>query len=59
MGCQQQILNFESAAAGEKLSVINEVYVSESETNYNNRGIANILYGVVSDMRCDLILEEI
>jgi len=47
-------LKFESAAAGERLSFINEVYVSESETNFNNRGIANILYGVVSDMRCDV-----
>jgi len=30
--------------AGEKLSVLEDVYKSEAETNYRNRGIAHILY---------------
>ena len=34
--------------AGEELTVIEEVFESESDTNYNNRGIANVLYSGVS-----------
>ena len=30
--------------AGEKLSVLEEIYKSEAETNFRNRGIAHILY---------------
>jgi glutaminase len=30
--------------AGEKLSVLEDIYKSEAETNYRNRGIAHILY---------------
>jgi glutaminase len=30
--------------AGEKLSVLDDIYKSEAETNYRNRGIAHILY---------------
>ena len=30
--------------AGEKLSVLEDIYKSEAETNFRNRGIANILY---------------
>lgn len=39
-----KILNWYSELAGEKLSLIDDVYVSESETNYNNRAIANMLF---------------
>ena len=39
----QQIIDGFSAFAGEPLSVINEVYVSEAETNYRNRAIADQL----------------
>ena len=45
-----QILAYMDAMAGERLTVINEVYVSESETNYHNRGIANLLYSSVSSL---------
>lgn len=40
----QKILDWYSALAGEKLDLIEEVYVSEAETNYRNRAIANLLY---------------
>ena len=39
-----KLLNWYSELAGEKLSLIDDVYVSESETNYNNRAIANMLF---------------
>ena len=40
----QKILDGYSAYAGEPLKLINDVYVSEAETNYRNRAIANLLY---------------
>ena len=40
----EKLLNWYSDLAGEKLSLLDDVYVSESETNYNNRAIANMLY---------------
>jgi glutaminase len=39
-----KILDYQSKFAGEKLQLIDEVYKSEAATNYNNRGIANILF---------------
>ena len=39
-----KILAYESKFAGEQLKVIDEVYKSESDTNFRNRGIAWILY---------------
>ncbi len=39
-----QILNYYSLFAGEDLEVLQDVYISESEDNYRNRGIAHILY---------------
>jgi glutaminase len=39
-----KILNFYSKAAGEKLSVLDDIYKSEAETNFRNRGIANVLF---------------
>ncbi|MEP6160152.1 MAG: glutaminase A [Halieaceae bacterium] len=38
------ILNGYSDFAGEKLSILEDVYKSEAETNYRNRAIANLLY---------------
>jgi glutaminase len=40
----EKLLNWYSDLAGEKLSLLDDVYVSESETNYGNRAIANMLY---------------
>jgi glutaminase len=40
----QFLLDGYSAFAGEKLSILEEVYRSEAETNYRNRAIANLLY---------------
>jgi len=40
----QKILDGYSAYAGEELELIDEVYVSEAETNYRNRAIANLLF---------------
>ncbi len=40
----KKILNGYSAYAGEPLKLIDQVYVSEAETNYRNRAIANLLY---------------
>jgi len=40
----KKILDGYSAWAGEPLELIEEVYVSEAETNYRNRAIANLLY---------------
>jgi glutaminase len=40
----QKILAYQSRFAGEKLSLIDEVYKSEAATNWRNRGIASILY---------------
>jgi len=39
-----KILGFESAFAGEPLKLIDEVYRSEADTNFRNRGIAFILF---------------
>lgn len=39
-----KILSFQSAFAGEQLQLIDEVYRSEAESNFRNRGIALILY---------------
>ncbi len=38
------LLKWYSDLAGDKLTLLDDVYVSESETNYNNRAIANMLY---------------
>lgn len=40
----QKILAFQSKFAGEPLKLIDEVYKSEAESNFRNRGIAWILY---------------
>jgi len=40
----QKILDGYSAYAGEPLELIDEVYVSEAETNYRNRAIGNLLF---------------
>jgi glutaminase len=40
----QKILDGYSQFAGEPLTLIDEVYVSEAETNYRNRAIANLLF---------------
>lgn len=39
-----KILNGYGEFAGEPLALIDEVYVSEAETNYRNRAIANLLF---------------
>jgi glutaminase len=40
----EKILAYQGRFAGEKLQLIDEVYKSEAATNWNNRGIANILF---------------
>jgi glutaminase len=40
----QKILAYQSKFAGEPLKLIDEVYKSEADTNFRNRGIAWILY---------------
>ncbi len=40
----KKILDGYSAFAGERLNLLEEVYVSEAKTNYRNRAIANLLY---------------
>jgi glutaminase len=40
----EKILACQSKFAGERLQLIDEVYKSEAATNFNNRGIANILF---------------
>ncbi|MAT91644.1 MAG: glutaminase [Halioglobus sp.] len=40
----QYIVDGYSEFAGEKLSLLEDVYVSEAETNYRNRAIAHLLY---------------
>lgn len=40
----QKILGYQSKFAGEPLKLIDEVYKSEADTNFRNRGIAWILY---------------
>lgn len=47
-----KILAYESKFAGEPLKVIDEVYKSESDTNFRNRGIAWILYNN-GNLYCD------
>jgi len=39
-----KILAFQSKFAGEQLKLIDEVYKSEADTNWRNRGMASILY---------------
>ena len=39
-----KILAYQSKFAGEPLKLIDEVYKSEAETNWRNRGMAHILY---------------
>jgi glutaminase len=39
-----KIINFYDKCAGEKLTVLEDIYKSEAETNYRNRGIAHILF---------------
>jgi glutaminase len=40
----EKILGYQSKFAGEQLKLIDEVYKSESDSNFRNRGIAWILY---------------
>jgi glutaminase len=47
-----KILAYQSKFAGERLQLIDEVYKSEAATNFNNRGIANILYNK-ENLFCD------
>jgi glutaminase len=39
-----KLLGFYSDLAGEKLKLMDDVYQSESDTNYNNRAIGNLLF---------------
>jgi glutaminase len=39
-----KIISYYDKFAGEKLSVLEDIYKSEAETNYRNRGIAHILF---------------
>jgi glutaminase len=39
-----KIINYYNKLAGEKLTVLEDIYKSEAETNYRNRGIAHILF---------------
>jgi glutaminase len=39
-----KIINYYNRCAGEKLSVLPDIYKSEAESNFRNRGIAFILY---------------
>ena len=48
----EKILSYHSRFAGEKLQLIDEVYKSEAETNFRNRGIASILYNK-QNLFCD------
>jgi glutaminase len=47
-----KILAYQSKFAGEQLKLIDEVYKSESDTNFRNRGIAWILYNN-GNLYCD------
>jgi len=47
-----KILSYQSRFAGEKLRLIDEVYKSEAETNWRNRGMAHILYNN-TNLFCD------
>lgn len=47
-----KILAYQSKCAGEPLKLIPEVYKSESDSNYRNRGMANILYNN-ENLYCD------
>jgi len=40
----EKLLNTYNRFAGEKLTLLDEVYKSEAETNFRNRGIANVLF---------------
>jgi len=40
----EKILNTYNKFAGEKLKLLEDVYKSEAETNFRNRGIANVLF---------------
>jgi glutaminase len=40
----EKILAYQSKCAGEPLKLIDEVYKSEADTNYRNRGMAHILF---------------
>jgi glutaminase len=48
----EKILAYQSRFAGEKLQLIDEVYKSEAATNWNNRGIANVLFNR-KNLYCD------
>lgn len=39
-----KIIGYYDKCAGEKLSVLEDVYKSEADTNFRNRGIANVLF---------------
>lgn len=39
-----KIINYYNRCAGQKLTVLEDIYKSEAETNFRNRGIAHILY---------------
>lgn len=40
----EKVLNTYNKFAGEKLKVLDDVYKSEADTNFRNRGIANVLF---------------
>ena len=40
----EKIIEYYDRCAGEKLKVLEDIYKSEAETNYRNRGIAHILF---------------
>jgi glutaminase len=39
-----KILGYYNKCAGEKLTVLQDIYTSEAETNFRNRGIAHVLF---------------
>jgi glutaminase len=39
-----KILGYYNRCAGEKLTVLQDIYTSEAETNFRNRGIAHVLF---------------
>jgi glutaminase len=48
----EKIQAYQSRCAGEKLQLIDDVYKSEAETNFRNRGIAHILFNK-KNLFCD------
>ncbi|MBK1789847.1 glutaminase A [Persicirhabdus sediminis] len=48
----KKISDYYNLLAGEELKVLEDVYVSEAETNFRNRGIANVLFNS-GNLFCD------